>query len=217
MPAKVITVTVQLGSGGFAVARSVADKLGFRYYDWEITSEAAARAGVSPQTVLDAERVPGFIERMLRSLGTASAVTGGEIPFIGPTPATMTTAVQTFNSQYYREFITLVIKELAAKGDAVIVGHAAQLTLRGTPGVLRVLVHGSLEARARRLATESQSSVEEARAIVKESDHERGESFKQNYKVDWLSATLYDLALNTDGLSLDSAAEIIIAAARSLN
>jgi len=112
MPAKVITVTVQLGSGGFAVARSVADKLGFRYYDWEITSEAAARAGVSPQTVLDAERVPGFIERMLRSLGTASAVTGGEIPFIGPTPATMTSAVQTFNSQYYREFITLVIKEL---------------------------------------------------------------------------------------------------------
>jgi len=48
MAASVVTFTVQLGSGGFAIAHQVAEKLGFRYFDWEITSEAAARAGETP-------------------------------------------------------------------------------------------------------------------------------------------------------------------------
>ena len=61
MPASVISFSVETGSGGFAIARRVSDRLGFRYYDWEITSEAAARAGVSPNEVIAAERVPSFL------------------------------------------------------------------------------------------------------------------------------------------------------------
>ena len=50
--ATTITVAVQLGSDGFAVARNVAEHLGFRYYDWEITSQAADEAGVLYRPVL---------------------------------------------------------------------------------------------------------------------------------------------------------------------
>jgi len=50
--------------------------------------------------------------------------------------------------------IALVFEDTADQGNGVIVGHAAQYTLRDTPGVLRVLVHGSLAERAKRLAEE---------------------------------------------------------------
>ena len=74
MAANVVTFTVQLGSGGFAIAHQVADRLGFRYFDWEITSEAAVRAGVSPADVAASEHVPSFLERIMRRLLSASAI-----------------------------------------------------------------------------------------------------------------------------------------------
>src|SRR5262249_38949342 len=74
MPAAVVTFTVQIGSGGFVIAHEVAQRLAFRYFDWEITSEAAARAGVSAADVAASERVPGFLERIMRRLLSASAI-----------------------------------------------------------------------------------------------------------------------------------------------
>ena len=72
MTASVIALSIQAGSGGFAVARHLAEELGYRYYDWEITSEAATRAGVTPSEVAASERVPGFFERMMRRRMTAN-------------------------------------------------------------------------------------------------------------------------------------------------
>src|SRR5687768_8495518 len=104
MTANVIALSVQTGSAGFAIAHQVADQLGYRYYDWEITSEAASRAGVSPNEVIAAERVPGFVERMMRRLGAASAVTVEGSPVFGElSPAAWTTALQSLTSDDYRQ------------------------------------------------------------------------------------------------------------------
>ena len=60
MPTNVITLSVLNGSSGYSIAHQVADRLSLRYDDWEITSEAASRAGVAPSDVIAAERAPGF-------------------------------------------------------------------------------------------------------------------------------------------------------------
>ncbi|HLF77044.1 MAG TPA: cytidylate kinase-like family protein [Dehalococcoidia bacterium] len=215
MPANVVTLSVQTGSGGFTVAHRVADRLGFRYYDWEITSEAAARAGVTPNEVIAAERVPGFMERMMRRLGAVSTVSlEGSPGFSELSPAMYNTALESLTSDDYRQFIERVVLELADRGEAVIVGHAAQHTLRKEPGVLRVLVYGSPTIRAERLAAEQGIDVEKAKATIKQSDKDRGELLKRLYRFDWLDAAMYDLAFNTDNLSLDYATEAITTAAR---
>jgi cytidylate kinase len=215
MPANVVALSVQTGSGGFTVAHRVADLLGFRYYDWEITSEAAARAGVTPNEVIASERVPSFIERMMRRLGAVSTVSlEGSPGFSELSPAMYNTALESLTSDDYRQFIERVVKELADRGDAVIVGHAAQHTLKGTPGVLRVLVYGSPAFRAERLAAEQGIDLEKARATVKQSDKDRTELLKSVYHFDWLDAGMYDLALNTDHLSLDYATDAVCSAAR---
>jgi cytidylate kinase len=217
MPATAIAFSVQTGSGGFAVARQVSESLGFRYYDWEITSEAATRAGVSPTEVIAAERVPGFVERMMRRLGAASAVTVEGSPLFGElSPAAWTNAIQSMTSDDYRQFIERIVIELADRGDAVIVGHASQYTLRDRPDTLRVLVHGSLEQRTQRLAIEQDLPLDEARVRVKQSDKERGDLLRRVYHFDWLEAGMYDLSLNSDRLSPDFMARAVVEAARDV-
>jgi cytidylate kinase len=217
MPANTVALSVQTGSGGFTVARRVADKLGFRYYDWEITSEAAARAGVPPSDVVAAERVPGFLERMMRRLGAVSTVSlEGSPGFSDPSPALYTTALQSMTSDDYRQFIERVVIELAGGGEAVIVGHAAQYTLRDYSGVLKVLIVGSPGIRAERLAAEQGISLDQARSTVKQSDKDRSELLKRVYHFDWLDAGMYDLCLNTDHLSLDYVSEAVLNAAQEM-
>jgi cytidylate kinase len=217
MPASVVALSVQTGSGGFALAHQLAEQLGFRYYDWEITSEAAARAGVQPTDVIAAERVPGFIERVMRRLGAASAVSmDGTSVFADPSPAVWTNAIASLDSDSYRPVVERVVLELAEQGEAVIVGHAAQYTLRDNPGVLKVLIHGSEEARSRRLAMEQGTDLKKAVELIKQSDKDRSELLKRVYHFNWLDANMYDLSVNTDHLTVEYAAGVVAQAVKQL-
>jgi len=217
MPASVITLSVLNGSGGYAVAHHVADRLGLRYYDWEITSEAASRAGVNPSDVIAAERVPGFMERMMSRLGAVSAMTvEGGTGFADPSPAVWDNALKSLTSDDYRQVIEQVVEELANQGDAVIVGHAGQHILRDRPDALRVLVTGSLGSRTERFALEQGIDFVKAEAMVKQSDKDRRELLKRLYNFDWLNAFVYDLTVSTDRLSTEFAADTIVAAAQAI-
>jgi cytidylate kinase len=217
MAASVVVISAQAGSGGFTIAHDVADRLGMRYYDWEITSEAAARAGVAPNDVIAAEHIPGFLERVMRRLGSMSTVNVEGAPsFSELSPATWTTAFQGLSSDDYRDFIGRVVMELAERGDAVIVGHAAQYTLKDRHDVLRVLVHGSLASRAERLALEQDSDVDQAAEAIKQSDKDRTELLRRVYHFDWHDARMYELTVNTSRLSLELAADTIVAAAKAM-
>jgi cytidylate kinase len=109
-----------------------------------------------------------------------------------------------------------VVLELAEQGEGVIVGHAAQYTLRDHAGVLRVLVLGSPEDRAKRLAEEQSIDLKRAAELVKQSDKDRSELLKRVYHFDWLDANMYDLTINTDHLSIDYATEAVMSAVKDL-
>src|SRR5690606_35375931 len=154
----VVTFSIQLGSDGVALARAVSDKLGFRYLDNEVISQAAAIAGVSPDTIAAAERWPTFVERMLERLALTTVVSEGVLP----TPPTANPATMMLTSADYRQLVEQVVQSLAAEGRCVIVGHAGQAILRNKPQVFKVLVHGSKDRRAARLAKEEEIDVKEA-------------------------------------------------------
>lgn len=217
MTASVVALSVQAGSGGFTIAHYVAEQLGLRYYDWEITSEAANRAGVPPAEVRASERVPGFLERMMRRLGAVSTVSiEGGASFADPSPQIWNQAVASLNSDEYRPFIERVVTELADQGNALIVGHAGQYLLRDRPGVLKVFVHGSEPVRAQRLAIEQDTDPQIALANIKQSDKDRADLLKKVYGFNWLDASKYDLTINTDRISVDAAVDAIIAAAKNI-
>ena len=217
MAATVVALSVQTGSGGYAIARQVAERLGYKYYDWEITQEAARLAGVPPTDVVAAERVPGFLERMMRRLGAISTMTiEGSPGFSDPSPAVWNSALQSLTSDDYRQFIERVVEGLALTGDAVIVGHAGQHILRNIPGVLKVFVHGSTEYRINRYAIEQGVPRTEAEGAIKQSDKDRRNLLKTVYHFDWADASQYDLTINTDHLTDDWAIEAVVGATKAL-
>lgn len=212
MTASVVTFSNQIGANGAAIARAVAEKLRFRYYDWEVISQAAAAAGVSPEelAVAVAERAPNLLERMMRRLAAVGSEEAAEaVPSVGQRASVLT-------SDDYRQFIEQVVRELGRRGDAVIVGHAGQAVLRDFPGVLRVLLYGSVSVRRERVAAAQGVSLEQAERTVRESDRQRTDFFKRVYHMDWLDASQYDVALRTDRISTDLARDMIVACAREV-
>jgi cytidylate kinase len=216
MTAKAVTFAVQIGSGGYEIAHHVAETLKYSYYDWEVTSQAASEAGVSPETVVASQQATRGFGRFIERLLAAGAFATEETALAGPNAASMATAIRTLNSSDYRKFVERVVDELGGRGEAVIVGHASQFVLAEQPGVLKVLVVGSPDRRAERLSRESGTSKDEALAAVKESDKERQSFFRDVYKANLLGATHYDLTLSTDSISLEAAADLVVQAAYAL-
>jgi cytidylate kinase len=211
MTASVVTFSTQIGSGGSRIARTVAEKLRFRYYDWEVISQAANEAGVSPEVlaIATSERPPGFFERMMTRLAGLGA--GEDLSTAAPSPR-----LSMMNSDDYRQFVEHVVRELGSQGDAVIVNHSGQMILKDAPGVLKVLITGSLERRTARLAQVQDREPEAARKTIENSDLQRADYFQRVYHVDWLSMRNYDLAVNTDHVSAELAVDMAAAAAREL-
>ncbi len=218
MAATTLTFAVQIGSHGYEVAQHVSRRLGFRYYDWEVTSQAAREAGVSPETVAAAsESGSSGVKRTLEKLFAAGAFVHDDSTMEGPNAATMEAAILTLTQDDYRRFIERVVSDLGRQGNAVIVGHSSQFVLRDQPGVLKVFVCGSPARRVDRLVKDEGLAPDKAIASVQSSDKSRKDFFRQMYKADLNDASRYDLCLNTDQLSTPECVDLVIAAAKALS
>jgi cytidylate kinase len=205
---RVVCISHATGAGGEEVGRLVADQLGFLYVDNEIVAQAAARAGVGPAEVADAERRRSFISRGLDAIAQG----GGET-------WTMTTVgLPPSGSRLGRYDLLALIREAieqaAARGDVVIVAHAASHVVARGAHPLRVLVTASPDSRAKRLAELQGIETNEARRKIKNADAGRRDYLKSFHGVDEEAPTHYDLVLNTDVLRIEEAARVVSLAAR---
>ena len=57
MTKRIITISREFGSGGRFIGEEVAKKLGIVYYDKNIINEIAEKSGLSPEYVLESDRV----------------------------------------------------------------------------------------------------------------------------------------------------------------
>lgn len=205
MAHRVITVARQVGTAGEEVARSVAVRLGFRYIDYQVIQDAAREAGVSPETVSEAEHTPSLITRLLEALARTPSMPVAA--WADPVPLATSPLL---TSADYRRFVEDVIRDLAGTGSCVIVGHAAQVTLRDRPDTLRVLITGSRKGRARRIMAGMGVDEKSAVQTAERTDAERVDFFRRFYDTGWLSPWTYDLCLNTDQISPERAAEVVV-------
>ncbi len=206
---KVVAISRAAGAEGERIGALVAERLGFRYVDEEIISRAAEKQGVDPAAIADAERRKGVIQRVLEGLGQSGA--GGATPG-GPLwiPDDATELAQ---SHDLRALIRETINETAAKGDVVIVAHAAAFALGGRDDLLRVLVTAPPAIRMRRLTEARGGDQAQAAKELKRSDEARAAYLKTFYDVDRELPTHYDLVVNTEVLEPEAAADVIARAA----
>lgn len=188
-------------------AERVATALGFRLIDEEIVTRAAVEAGVDQQVVADVERRKSALLKLLDGLAPAGMAASGYV--LAPPEDTY----QQPASSELRGLIQSVIEETATSGNVVIVAHAASLALAERDDVLRVLVTASRQTRQRRVAASRQLDEKEAARAIKRGDAGRADYIKRFYGIGEERPTQYDLVINTDKLSSEDAARLIVSAA----
>ena len=210
MSCRVVCLSGPDGSHMRDVAAGVTTSLGYSLVDEAIIMRAASAADVDPQVVADVEQRRSFIDRCLGALtmsGDATAVvfTGGGGGYLPP---------EEHVDDDMRSLIRMAIEETADRGDVVIVAHAASHALAGHDNVLRVLVTASPETRASRVADAGAVNDTKAAAkLVADSDAGRAAYLKRFYGVGQELPTHYDVALNSDSLSLEGIAGLVVRAA----
>ncbi|MGH2634140.1 MAG: AAA family ATPase [Tepidiformaceae bacterium] len=203
-----VAIARQVGSSGEEVARAIADRMKFRYIDYQVIQHAAQDAGVSTDTVSEAEHTPSLMTRILESLAKSPS-----LPMAGWADPVPLTASPLFTSTDYRKFVEQVVLDLAEQGHCVIIGHAAQVILRGRLDTVRVLVTGSRDFRVRRIMAGMGVDEKAALKTVDRTDSERLDYYQRFYDTGWLTPCTYDLCLNTDHLNPEQAGELVTAAA----
>lgn len=216
MRPRIVCISSVTAAGGDVIGHLVAERLGFRFVDDEILDLAAHHAGIDRSVVAGAERHRSLVTRMIdavfapppeiqsylnlrpREYGAGAGAGGATAP-----PA-----------EDLRRLIKDAIADVAERGDAVIVAHAASLALAGSGGVLRVHVTASAATRIRRLAAANPLLREDDYATaIQESDRQRQEYLIRFYGVRDESFTHYDLMLNTDAIDVEAAVAAIVAVA----
>ena len=201
-----ICVSHATGAGGEEIGKQVAEQLGYLYVDEEIVVRAAADGGLEPRDIADEERRKSFASRFLDLL----AESGGDALTLS-TPSGE--AMGAVSSADVRSLIRETVAQTAGRGNVVIAAHAASFALDPGPHMLRVLVTAPPAVRAKRVAASEGLGVADAERKIKDSDAGRRDYLKRFYSVDREAPTDYDLVVNTDHLSFEQAAEIVLQAA----
>ncbi len=209
MNIRTIALARPVGTAGEEIAQLTAAKLGFRFYDYQVVQTAAQEAGVSPETVSEAEHTPSLLTRILEALARNPSMPVAA--WADPVPLATNPLL---TSTEYRRFIEDVIHDLADQGEAVLMGHGAPMILRNRTDTLKVLTTGASDLRAERIASGMNVDLATARKTVARTDSERVDYFRRFYDRSWLDAENYDLCLNTDRLTPNEAAALIAQAAQ---
>lgn len=198
---KVITIDRQFGSAGQDIAKIVAEKLGFDYYDEEIVEEALKISNIDPELAKTVD------EKATNSL-LYSIVTGDGIGMNG--------GLRAYNLPINDRFFiaeTDVIKQFAKKGNCVMLGRCSDYVLENEKNVdlLNIFVYANKEWRISRVASELGIDEKKAREKVAKTDKQRKNYYEYYSGNDWGATENYDLCLNTAKLGIEKAAEIISA------
>jgi cytidylate kinase len=114
-----------------------------------------------------------------------------------------------------RALIRETIEQTAARGKVVIVAHGASHVVSRAADALRVLVTASPTTRATRVGALKGLDWPRAAREVKDADAARRDYLSRFYDIDEELPTYYDLVINTDRLSVEEAARLVVEAGSS--
>jgi cytidylate kinase len=176
----IITISRGTMSGGEALAKCLSEELKYPILGREILVEAAARLGVSEETLSQKfERSPGLWDRL------------------------------SSNRRLYIIAVQATLAEHAASGNLVYHGNAGHLLLRDIAAVMRVRLIAPMEMRQRMLMGRQHLNKDAAAEYIRNVDAERIRWTKLIYGVDWCDPALYDVVINLEKVSLPTACAMV--------
>jgi len=183
---RVITIEREYGCGGGAIAKKVAERLGWTLWDQLLTCEIARLANCERSEVeVREERVDPLYYRLLKSVMRGS--------FEGSLNLHRLHCLDADSVMRYTKQVTL---QAAEAGNCVIVGRGSQHHLRDRDDTLRIFLFASRAAKIQRLINEG-VSAQEAEESVDTVDKERADFIEKYFHMEWPNRDLYHAMLNT--------------------
>lgn len=179
----VITISRGSFSGGKMLAECLAHNLGYRCVDRDVIVERAAAHGVSQEELRDAlEKPPRFLER--------------------------------FSHKRYK-YLALIqagLTEEVRTGEVIYHGLGGHLLLGNGRHILRTRLIAPMDFRIRMVHERLNYTRSEAIAYIQKMDDHRRRWTTYLYGVNWGDPSLYDLVINLEQMTIDTACHIISAA-----
>lgn len=230
-----ITIGGLTGCGGRQLGQLVSDRLGSDYVDRLILTGAAREIGSTVEALIQREERPPTtgerISRVLQRVLERSAISGASgDPYFGPgavafltheyenLPQATITKGHELEDEAYIQGLRNVFDDLAASGNAVIVGRGGSAILRDNPKVLRIGLSASHEDRLSRIMSRDDISRTVAETVVNNRDKARQDYFRRFFDIEDPEAPhQFHISINTSIVSFEYASDLIVQASETLS
>lgn len=194
---RVITISREYGSGGRAIGKMVAEKLGFKFYDAEIIEEVVKSSGLAKEIVEKYDEYATHKNSLLYNIAINAAGS-----YNGLSIANQVQIAQ-----------MNVIKQIAEEGNCVIIGRGADYILRERDDCLHVFVRADMKFKAKRVLDIYGETEQRIEARLEDMDVRRRVFYRSFAMREWGVIENYNMMLDSSSIGLEKCAEIICSAA----
>jgi cytidylate kinase len=188
MMIQAVSIEREFGCGGSEIAAKLAELLGWKLWDHELTQEIARLTHSTPQAVERREwKNDPAVYRVFKSF-LRGAFEGGLPP---------TDRLELLDARRIAIVSERAVNLALSGGPCVIVGRGSQYFLRNRKDVFRAFLYASRNSKIHRLIT---AGISQDKAIedVDTIDRDRAAFVKEYLKLSWPDRHLYDAMLNTE-------------------
>ncbi len=196
MKVRYLAIERQYGSGGTEIARKLAETTGIPSYGREILEAVAEKEHV-PVEVLEQyeERVSGSFLYSMFVMGQSQT---GNPDLLMPEA-----------KLYVAE--TRQIREMAARGPGIFVGHCATHALKEQDGVLRVFIRSSEDSKRQRIVRDYGIDPQKADGVSRRVNRRRANYYAFCTQNKWDDPGNYDLILDSSRLGVEGCVKLLAA------
>jgi hypothetical protein len=188
MQIRAITIEREFGCGGSEIAAKLAELLGWKLWDHELTQEIARLTNSSPQAVEQREwKNDPAVYRVFKSF-LRGAFEGGLPP---------TDRLELLDARRIAIVSEAAVNHALSAGPCVIVGRGSQYFLRDRKDVFRTFLYASRAFKIHRLIIAG-APKDKAIADVDTIDIDRAAFVRKYLKLNWPERHLYQAMFNTE-------------------
>lgn len=178
----VIVIGRQYGCGSHDIGKMLAEKFGYEFYDQEIIKMIAGTTGMTPD----------FISKQEESMTNSFLYDFVNQMYLYKDKMEEAPKDKIFEAE------SKVIKDLAAKGNCVIIGRCSDYILRENKNVLKVFFLAPIEQRIQRIMKKSDITQKEAEQKIHKEDKRRADNYHYYTGRMWGMSSNFDITFNTD-------------------
>lgn len=197
-PRLFITFSRQPGAGGITVSEKVAEILNNnKKFKWPTPWTVFDKYLV--KTVLEEHNLPETCEKYMPE-GTISPISNILDELFGVHPSAISLVRRTNETMLH----------LAHLGNTIIVARGGNIVTRKLKGGFHIRLVGSLNKRIKHIMEYSKLDEKQAEEYIVKEEKGRKKYLKEYFNKDNEDSLIYDLVLNTDFISFDDTAKIIV-------